>query len=116
MRTRVRRRRGFLAPDMIIGIAMLATLTLAMAYAGATYYRADQRLAARRLATRAAEEALAAVQGGQTPEAVAAQSLQRFGAAVTLRPMGEESGRRWLSARAQVKDVAVELVGLGGAQ
>ena len=92
---------------------MATTLMAGMAYVIAGQTRVERSLADRRIATRAVEDALLAVAGGETLEKAAAEAQGRHGVRVALARVEskEQSPAAWVRARAKVGQSVVELTG-----
>ena len=63
------RRRGIMLIDVVLGLALLATIAVLLSATVGRYGEATERLAASRAALRAAENVLTDLQRGQTPQA-----------------------------------------------
>jgi type II secretory pathway pseudopilin PulG len=105
----MRRRTGFMLPELIFALALLATAAVIWAEAAARVRRADLGLADSRDATRIAEQALIAMQSGGT------ESGSKGNAKITMercKDGTQVAGYAWVYIEATVGDQKQGLVGL----
>ena len=109
-RSNHRRRRGFLAIDAVMALAIVMILTMALTVAVTRQNLASQKLAETRAAMRLAEATMIALQTGQTPPAAptgASVRVQRLDA-----PGEVPRGCAWTTITVTLNGRATDVTGI----
>ena len=105
----IRRRRGLMITDAVIGLSVLAALLAITAITVGHDQRATRAAQAHRQLTFEAEAALLALQAGELPGAPADPSTALF---FTESQADAPPGTKWITVVAKKDDQSSELVGL----